>query len=606
MREDGALAIGRCLHRLLPEDLHDRQPLTGGDGRFLLVADVRLDDRDDLARALGLESHARMSDAALLLAAWERWQYRAFDHLYGDYAFAIWDAGEQQLILARDALGARPLHYHIAGDFVAFASMPKGLHALAEIPYAADEQRSLEFLALLPETGPRSFFEGVNRVELGQVVTIDRGGITMRQHWQPSDRRLRFASPDDYIEAAREQLDRAVATRLRGAGDNVGAQLSGGLDSSGVAATAARLMAGRGGRVTAFTAIPRPGYDHPMPVNAYGDESDLAAATAALYPNIEHVLVQPDGNTVLDQLDRDFHLFERPLVNAHVWHFKRGINAEAARRDIHVMLSGTMGNITLSYFGSELFAELAAQWRLWRLYREGRAMVRDRRARWVGVLGSAYGRHLPGTLWSGLHRWRRDVGRSLEEITAVHPDRLAELEAAAPAMDADFHYRPRARAFDVRLWGMRRVDMGNYRKGILAGWGVDLRDPTADRRLVEFCLSVPTEHYLSNGLPRALARKALADRLPARVLAERRRGAQAVDWHEGMTADRERLREEIERLEQVPAAAASLDLERMRALIDAWPDQGWHTKPVEVAYCFTLLRGVVSGHFLRKASRSNA
>jgi asparagine synthase (glutamine-hydrolysing) len=70
--------------------------------------------------------------------------------------------------------------------------------------------------------------------------------------------------------------------------------------------------------------------------------------------------------------------------------------------------------------------------------------------------------------------------------------------------------------------------------------------------------------------------------------------------------DEDRLREEIVRLGSIPSAAASLDLDRMRRMIDAWPSGGWHTKPIEVDFCLALLRGVVSGQFLRKASRSNA
>lgn len=606
-RSEGPVALGRNLFRLLPEDRFDAQPLTGGGGRYMLVADVRLDDRDDLARALGIAGHARMADAELVLAAWERWGGDAFDRLYGDYAFALWDARERRLVLARDALGGRPLHYHVGKDFIAFASMPKGLHALAEVPYAPDEERSLQFIALMPEIGPRSFFAGICRVELGEVVTIGADAAPVRRrHWQPRDTRLRLPSAEAYVEAARHELDRAVATRLRGAGDRIGAHLSGGLDSSGVAATAARLMAATGGRVEAFTAVPREGYDGPMPVDALGDESEVAGATAALYPNLEHVLVRPDGQTVLDRLDRDFYLFERPLANAQVWQFWNRINAVAADRGLRILLNGGFGNITLSYYGGELFAELAADWRLIRLFREGRAMVRQRRARWIGVLGRAYGRFLPDTVWSLLRRWRSGAATGLDKITALHPDRISGLEAIASEYAVDFHYRPRPRAFDARLWGLRRIDFGNNRKGALAGWGIDMRDPTADRRLVEFCLSVPTGQYLSKGLPRALARRALADRLPASVLEERRRGAQSVDWHEGLTADRDRLREEIERLEHIPAAAASLDLARMRRMVDAWPSGGWHTKQVEVDYCYALLRGVVSGRFLRKASGGNA
>ncbi len=89
---------------------------------------------------------------------------------------------------------------------------------------------------------------------------------------------------------------------------------------------------------------------------------------------------------------------------------------------------------------------------------------------------------------------------------------------------------------------LRRVDLGNYHAGILGGWGVDQRDPTADRRLVEFCLNVPPEQNLVNGETKALARRAFAGRLPQDVIASRGKGYQAVDWHEGLTAARDSLR----------------------------------------------------------------
>src|SRR4051794_30227055 len=139
---DGFIAMGRRLFRTLPEDRYDRQPLFGADGRLVLVADVRLDDRAELAPALRLDAAdaGRLCDAALLLAALERWGEAAVDRLVGDFAFALWDRHARSLTLARDFLGQRPLHYHRGDNFLAFATMPKGLHALTEIPYAPDEQ----------------------------------------------------------------------------------------------------------------------------------------------------------------------------------------------------------------------------------------------------------------------------------------------------------------------------------------------------------------------------------------------------------------------------------------------------------------------------------
>src|SRR5215813_12167764 len=108
----GDLALGRQLMRLLPEDDFDRQPLIGGGGRYVLVADVRLDNRDELIETLRIPvPQARtLCDAAILLAAIERWDESCFERLIGDYAFALWDSARRRLLLARDPLGHRPLH----------------------------------------------------------------------------------------------------------------------------------------------------------------------------------------------------------------------------------------------------------------------------------------------------------------------------------------------------------------------------------------------------------------------------------------------------------------------------------------------------------------
>lgn len=209
--DGGNVAIGRRLFRTLPEDAHDRQPQAGGDGRWRLVADVRLDNRDEIAAALGIPADRlrSMADAALLMMAWERWQTDCMARLLGDFAFAVWDADEHRLFLARDALGGRPLHFHQGDGFLAFASMPKGLHALPQIPYAPDEEHAAEFLALLPETGPGTFFKGVSRVEPGQLVIASAYGLSNRRHWDPrpgTTRRWRTADAEAALQIGRAHV----------------------------------------------------------------------------------------------------------------------------------------------------------------------------------------------------------------------------------------------------------------------------------------------------------------------------------------------------------------------------------------------------------------
>jgi asparagine synthase (glutamine-hydrolysing) len=141
---------------------------------------------------------------------------------------------------------------------------------------------------------------------------------------------------------------------------------------------------------------------------------------------------------------------------------------------------------------------------------------------------------------------------------------------------------------------------------MVAGWGLDHRDPMADRRLIEFCLSVPTDQFLRDGIQRALARRALADRVPQEVLQATSRGLQAIDWHESFTRSRNRLSEEVERLVACGPAARSLDIDRLRGLVENWPSDAWERTDTILSYRAALLRGISVGHFLRLASGSNA
>lgn len=605
---DGPFAMGRQLFRTLPEDVYDRQPLLAAGGRLALVADVRLDNREDLAAALGLspDDAAQQCDAAILLACLERWDEGALDRLVGDFAFALWDSSAQRLVLARDFLGLRPLHYHCGKDFFAFASMPKGLHTLPDVPYAPDEQAMAEFVALMPEGDGRSFFRDIAIVEPGHVVAITREGVEARRYWAPRREDLARPGSEDFVEGLRHHLDLATRARLRGANGAVAAQLSGGYDSAAVTATAARLLAPQGGRVVAFTAVPREGYDGPVPARRIGDEGPLAAATAAMYPNVAHVLIRSGHRSPLDELDRNFFLFDRPWLNPcnSVW--LSAINSAARERKLTIMLTGQMGNYSISYNGLERLPELLRAGRLVKLWREGAKLVARGNMRWRGLIANTFGPFAPAWLWqriNDLYQGKQDV----LEYTAIRPDRLEQLDLHRIAKERglDFSYRPRKDGFETRLWAMGRGSVGNYNKGMLAGWGIDQRDPTADKRLVEYCLGVPMEQFLRNGETRALARRALSDRLPQAVLDERGKGYQAVDWHEGLTAARADIEAEFSRLSPCEPAARTLDVERLRALVENWPESGWERQDVMSSYRLALLRGVSAGHFLRRVAGTN-
>jgi asparagine synthase (glutamine-hydrolysing) len=602
------IALGRRLMRTLPEDVFDRQPLVGGQGRYVLVADVRLDNRGELAEELQISApQARdLCDAAILLTVIERWGEACVEHIVGDYAFAFWDVLNRKLFLARDPTGQRPLHYHRGDKFFAFASMPKGLHALPDVPYAPDEERVAEFLALMPETGTQSFFRGIERVEPGHVTVVTAASLKARRHWQPRNSPLKLSGPAEYAEALRQRLDEAVRCRLRSTG-NLGVFLSGGLDSGAVAATAARLLVPSGRKILAFTGVPRVGYDGPAPRNRIVDEGRLAAATAALYSNIEHILVPNKGRSPLADLDRFFNLLDRPMLNICGTAWAHSFNHAVNGRNIKVCLNGNLGNMGLSYNGLELLPELFRTGRWLRLWKEANALVSAGKMRWRGILANTLGPWCPPNLWVQINKLATGHAYEVQDYAAINQTRLVELDlpARAKAKNLDLVYRPWKSGIAMRTWAIQRVDSGNYNKATLGGWQVDTRDPTADVRLLEFCLSVPTEQFLRDGKQRALALNALADRLPRVVLDEPRRGLIGADWHEDLTAARQDVVTEIDRLEASSSASKAVNLARLRQLTERWPTDGWDRDDVIMPYRYALLRAISAGHFLRRTTGSN-
>jgi len=607
--DGGSIALGRSLFRVLPEDRFDRQPLVAAAGKAVLVADLRLDNRDDLISALGIlpERARELCDAAILLAGLERWGEGCLDRIVGDFAFAWWDSDQRRLLLARDPLGQRPLYYHRGPSSIAFATMAKGLHALADIPRSPDEERIAEFLVLLPEQGSHSFFVGIERVEPGHVVSITTGATAARRYWEPVRRVLAFKNLAEYDEGLRAHVDQATRARLRGADRTIGAHLSAGLDSSIVATSAARQLAPSGGRVVAFTAVPREGYDGGAPPGRFAFEDAYARITAAMHPNIEHVIVRAGARSPLDDLDRYFYLFEQPVLNPCNGVWVNAVNDAARERKLGVMLAGFMGNLTVSYNGNEVLPDLLAQGRWLSWVGACVAQMRSGQMSCRGALVRSFEPHLPSALARGLRRLlrRRDV--DVNSYTAINRERFKELdlETRAQARNLDFSYRPRRDAFATRLWALRRVDLGNFNKGTLAGWGLDQRDPTADTRLIEYCLSLPGELFLADGVPRGLARRVFADRIPEKVLGERRRGYQGPDWYERLSSAWDRVHEEIQRMDDCPPARRALDISRLRALASAPPPLRRETSEFTTAYRMTLLRSLAAAHFLRMASGGN-
>lgn len=580
-------AFGIALHGSLPEDEFDAQPLNS-EGRFLLVADVRLDNREELVRGLGLPPRDR-ADAEILLEAWLRWRDDCFDGLVGDYAFAVWDDTENRLTLARDPTGQRPLFYRDAGDRTAFSSTPAGLlHGLG-IRNGFDFGHIATMLVGVGEPGETAYFEGIVPVRPGQIVTHSPYGVSVRRHWHPPQSQLALSN-GEYVEAYHEHLRSAVGARLRRQTGALAVHLSSGWDSGSVAATAASLAGRR--RPIAFTSAPRTGFDGPVPRNRIADESSLAALVATQH-GLEHIVVCSDGHALAD-LREHCRLYQDPFFDVTNAAWLKAIMREARERHVSTLLTGEMGNLTLHAGGLPVLAEWLRMgyWATW--WREARAGARNPAASWRGILINSFDNRLPAGVVRGLNEMFVGAPKPSEQ-SFVREEWLRTALASAGN-------RARNRAAGGRYgsrFGQITASAGAlFRKGQLAQFGIEERDPTSDRRLLEFSFMLPPEQLLQGGVWRPLARQALSGLLPKPVLNSPLRGYQGADWYERITPSA--MREVLEEISCCTAATELLDFAKLRAAIDSWPNRGRADSRTLVIYRTRLPIALATGVFLQE------
>jgi asparagine synthase (glutamine-hydrolysing) len=141
---------------------------------------------------------------------------------------------------------------------------------------------------------------------------------------------------------------------------------------------------------------------------------------------------------------------------------------------------------------------------------------------------------------------------------------------------------------------------GDYNAATGAGWGIEARDPTADKRVFEFCAAIPPEQFVAGGEGRSLARRAMRGRLPEATLARTEKGTQAADWYECLSRIRGELAAELALEQASPGARRLIDLERLRKALDEWPRTAQEAAQKDELYQSAIPRGMAVGYFIRR------
>jgi asparagine synthase (glutamine-hydrolysing) len=526
----------------------DRTVWTVFNGEIYNFAEVRQE----------LEAHGHRfrtaSDTEVLVHGYEQWGVDLVDRLRGMFAFAVWDARERRLILARDRVGVKPLHYALLDDGLVFGSEIKSLLVDPAVPRDWSPEALDAYLALLYVPAPLTIYRAVHKLPPGHVLVAEGGQVRVSRYWDlPFATAARADSEDVWLEALEAELREAVGLRLI-SDVPLGAFLSGGIDSSLVVAF--MKEASDAPVITTSIGFAEGAYDELQHAKRVAQHLGVVQHTHVVTPHVEALL--PRLAWHFDEPFADSSAVPTYYVSA------------AAREHVTVALSGDGGD--------ELWAGYArhrvehTEHRVRRALGPAASVVgQAARAVPLRVRGARSLRHLahaPGHALALKHEYGMFDGAARQGLYSAGfrasvggSDPLSAFRARYDACDsAD----PLDRAMYVDVHTYLHDDVLTKVDRMSMAVSLESREPLLDHRLLEFAARVPVSLKLRDGVSKYLLRRVLAARLPAPVLARRKQGfaAPIAEWLRGplepMLHDLVRSRRSLERGVFEPAGVVRL------------------------------------------------
>ncbi|MFC5653757.1 asparagine synthase-related protein [Paenibacillus solisilvae] len=567
------ISLGCHAQWITPESVQEMLPYYDEEHRLSITADAIIDNREELFNRLQVE-HARrhnMPDSQLIILAYLKWGKDAPCYLIGDYAFVIWDEAKRQLFGARDLLGNRSLYFHHQQGQFAFCTVVNPLFSLPGVKKELNESWFSEFLAIPVVLDAidvySTVYRNIEQLPPAQRFTLVSGKLRVEQYGSlvtPIEK-LKLRTDGEYEEAFRAVFQEAVNSKLR-TFKQVGASLSGGLDSAAVVSFAADPLRSEGKTLHTYSYVPSPDFVDWTGKSMVADERPYMNSIVQHVGNMSDRYLDFPNRNSLEEVDDLLHLMEGPYKFFENSFWIKGILEQAEQHGVGVLLNGARGNYSISWGpAADYYARLMRRFRWVHLNRElklyGRhfGVGRKRLLPYIAKQAFPFARQFP------FFRKQAEVPPLL-----IHPDFAGRTKVIERLQSHDVGLREYMMdEFESRVRQFGDLSVSNHQgtstTRFSLRYGVWERDPTSDPRVIRFCLSVPIEQYVQNGVDRALIRRSTERYLPDSVrLNQRIRGVQGADWIHRMLPSWRSFTEEVEMFCRDSAASEYLNVKQIK------------------------------------------
>lgn len=485
-----------------PAPQFSEQPCTL-DGRVWLLGDVRLDGRKDLRCELEQADGpitAEVTDEELILRAWRQWGRDGLEKLNGDLSFALWDETERRLCCVRDLIGARPFFYAQSADKFYFSNTLKVLRQAPGVTSNLDPQFIGDFLLRewCPD-GARTAYRDIHRLPAGHTLVYSEGELCVRRYTGFSvEDPLWLKRPEEYVERFQELLGKAVRDRLPSGPSGI--FLSGGLDSTSVAAVACKIAKrdGASGPLRAYTIDCQP---------LFNDEEGVLASLVAKNLGIDIEILS--GSSCLPYEGWEGCMQRTPEPHHDPFLLLSQRQYGQAQNHARVVLSG--------YGGDDILTGQAWPY-LTYLFRRG---AFETIVRTFGRYILTHGRIPPlrGGFRTRLRRWMGRTNPLTEFPPWLEPHFVEQYNLRARWREVQESPKTGHPWHPIAFAGLSSKYWSSALESQDAGWTgvpVELRAPLLDQRILRFLLRVPPVPWC---MKKALLREAMRGMLPEEVRA---------------------------------------------------------------------------------------
>jgi asparagine synthase (glutamine-hydrolysing) len=333
----GNIGLGHALLRISPVSESENQPCTL-QGNVWITADARIDGRQKFVselRAAGVPIADGTSDTDLILYAYDVYGESLVEHIIGDFAFALWDMRRRRLICARDHFGVRPFYYARTEKSFLFASTLEAILAVPDVSKRVDEEAVGDFLLFgMHQNGESTIYKDVHCLPAANQISVSAESAHRREYWSLIQYApTRYRTFGEYQEHFREVLVASVDDRI--AARRVGLELSGGMDSSSIAAIAATRADTYGRTLTGYT-------NSAKPLIAADDEA-VFAQTVASHLAIPILVRELGVGALFDRRLDNAVKTQEPSANPFLAFFYETFSALIAA-GAHVVVTGQGGD----------------------------------------------------------------------------------------------------------------------------------------------------------------------------------------------------------------------------------------------------------------------